>query len=167
MPIETRAIDFVGYDHRGQVVLLAEPKSRLGTSEEWAAQLRRNILEHDALPETPFFLIATPDRIYIWKQRGLDVVEAPPDITINALIALASYFEKLGRPVAEISPESLSSSFFGGWTISPVHPSQWTVKTLPYACWPSRAYWIPSGMRASNTRRHECRLYRDQLRVGA
>src|SRR5882757_9026868 len=106
MPIETRAIDFVGYDHRGQVVLLAEPKSRLGTSEEWAAQLRRNILEQDALPETPFFLIATPDRIYIWKQRGLDVVEGPPDIIINARIALASYFEKLGRPVAEISPES-------------------------------------------------------------
>ena len=106
MPLETRAIDFVGYDSRGQVVLLAEAKSRSGTSDKWASQLRRNILAHGALPQAPFFLIATPDRIYLWKEQGLSAAEAPPDLILNAGDALAPYLERLRPSVSQLSPEA-------------------------------------------------------------
>lgn len=39
-------IDFIAYDADGKVVLLAEAKSRRGTSASWAAKLRRNMLAH-------------------------------------------------------------------------------------------------------------------------
>ena len=44
-------IDLIAYDPTGKVVLLAEAKSRQGTSEAWAAKLRRNMLAHGVLPK--------------------------------------------------------------------------------------------------------------------
>jgi hypothetical protein len=37
MPSQLSGIDIVAYDREGQVVLLAEAKSRHGTSADWAA----------------------------------------------------------------------------------------------------------------------------------
>jgi hypothetical protein len=45
-------IDFIAYDADGKVVLLAEAKSRRGTSASWAAKLRRNMLAHSVLPRS-------------------------------------------------------------------------------------------------------------------
>ncbi len=105
MRLETRAIDFVGYNKRGEIVLLAEAKSRMGTTDSWASQLRRNILAHGELPQARFFLIATPDRIYIWKHEGPDDAGKPPSAVVDSQIALASYFENLDWPVSQIGPE--------------------------------------------------------------
>ena len=105
MRLETRAIDFVGYNKRGEIVLLAEAKSRAGTPDTWASQLRRNILAHGELPQARFFLIATPDRIYIWKQEGPDDAEAPPSAIVDAQVALGSYFENLGRAGSQMGPQ--------------------------------------------------------------
>lgn len=105
MRLETRAIDFVGYNKRGEIVLLAEAKSRTGTTDEWASQLRKNILAHGELPQARFFLIATPDRIYIWKQEGPDDAEAPPSAVVDAHEAFASYFKTLDWPASQIGPE--------------------------------------------------------------
>jgi hypothetical protein len=106
MPLAIRAIDFVGYNQRGQVVLLAEAKSQLGTTDQWAAQLRRNILAHGSLPPAPFFLIATPDRVYIWKQKESDMEAASPDLVLEARHALGPYFAKLGRPISQLGREA-------------------------------------------------------------
>ena len=97
-------IDFVAYNPDGKVVLLAEVKSRHGTSDIWAAKLRRNMLEHDVLPRAAYFLIATPDRIYGWRQGNLPPVDGPPQFSIDAQNALGPYFSKLGQTSAEISP---------------------------------------------------------------
>ena len=105
MLVETRAVDFIGYDPRGQAVLLAEANSRPGASGKWASQLRRNILAHGVLPQAPFFLIATPDRIFLWNHDGLGGAETPPDCVVNAREVFAPYFEKLGRPASQVSPE--------------------------------------------------------------
>jgi hypothetical protein len=75
MNLHNTPIDFIAYDADGQIVLLAEAKSRLGTSGTWASKLRRNMLAHGLLPKSRFFLIATPERMYGWKQESLPASE--------------------------------------------------------------------------------------------
>jgi len=105
MPFQTQAIDFVAYDRRGRAILLAEAKGRFGTSEEWAGQLRRNILAHGELPQAPYFLVAALDRLYFWKRYGSED-EGRPDFSVEAQKVLAPYLEKLGRPISEVRSQS-------------------------------------------------------------
>jgi hypothetical protein len=102
MPLTDGAIDFVAYDRHGQVVLLGEAKSSRGTSEKWAAQFRRNLLSHRTLPYAPFFLIATPEHLYFWRQDRSAVADEMPNLTIDAKRELKSYFEKWKQ-----SPETI------------------------------------------------------------
>ena len=96
--------DFIAYGADGTVVLLAEAKSRRGTSELWAAKLRRNMLAHGVLPKSQYFLIATPERIYGWRQENLPSSEVPPQFTVDGDKALAPYFAKFHLDPTNISP---------------------------------------------------------------
>jgi hypothetical protein len=106
MPAQDTGIDFIAYDHEGRVVLLAQAKSRRGTSGIWAAKYRRNMLAHGVLPRSKYFLIATPERIYGWKQDNLPADEVLPQFTINAGKALAPYFARLDQDPANIGSEA-------------------------------------------------------------
>ena len=106
MPSQHSGIDFVAYDREGRVLLLAEAKSRRGTSESWAARLRRNMLSHGMLPWSKYFLIATPERMYLWKQERPDPAEAPPEFTIDAEKVFRPYFQKLQQEPLNIGPEA-------------------------------------------------------------
>ena len=99
--------DVVAYDKDGSVLLLAEAKSRRGTSAQWAAQFRRNMLAHGILPNSKYFLIATPDRIYLWKHADSQVSELLPAFTLDATQELKPYFEALRSP-ADIGDETLT-----------------------------------------------------------
>ena len=94
MPSPTREVDLVAYDQLGQPILLAEVKSTHRTSEQWAARYRRNLLAHGTLPRTPFFLIATPEHLYFWRQDDLNSGEEPPQFTMDATRELKPYFER-------------------------------------------------------------------------
>jgi hypothetical protein len=104
MQTQNIGIDFIAYDTDGSVVLLAEAKTQFGESEVWAAQLRRNMLAHGVLPRAKYFLIATPERMYGWKQENLKLDEVPPQFTIDAQKALARYYTRLDQDPARISP---------------------------------------------------------------
>ena len=106
MPSQHSSIDFVAYDREGRVILLAEAKSRRGTSEHWAARLRRNMLAHGVLPWAKYFLIATPERMYLWKQERPNPAEVPPEFTIDAAKVLQPYFQKLHQEPSKIGPEA-------------------------------------------------------------
>ena len=106
MPTQHSGIDFVAYDRDGRVLLLAETKSRRGTSKSWAARLRRNMLSHGILPWAKYFLIATPERMYLWKQEHPDPGEILPEFTIDAANVLDPYFQKLHQEPSEIGPEA-------------------------------------------------------------
>ena len=97
-------IDFIAYNRKGEIVLLAEAKSRGGTSKEWAAKLRRNMLSHGVLPKSQYFLIVTPEAIYGWSEESSPASDAPPHFTIDSNEALGAYFSKFGQDPAEISP---------------------------------------------------------------
>jgi hypothetical protein len=115
-PSQLNGIDFVAYDRDGRVVLLAETKSRHGTSEDWAARLRRNMLAHGVLPWSKYFLIATPERMYLWKQAGRqegnqehpDNSQTSPEFTIDAAQVFQPYFEKFHQEPSKIGPEAFN-----------------------------------------------------------
>jgi hypothetical protein len=58
------------YDRDGRLIAIAEVKNKRGTSPEWAAKFRRNLLVHSRYAQADFFLLATPDRLYVWKNAG-------------------------------------------------------------------------------------------------
>jgi len=74
--------------------LLVEAKNKRGTSKIWAAKMRRNMYAHDLLPETPFFLLALPDKFYLWKDVGLSTDLIEPDYEINPEPFLKAYYPK-------------------------------------------------------------------------
>jgi hypothetical protein len=106
MQIQDKGIDFIAYDAAGRVVLIAQAKSRYGMSEEWATRFRRNMLSHGGLPEALFFLIATPERMYFWKQDQ-DAANAPPAFTIDAGKEFGHYLDKLNTPPRAVGEQSL------------------------------------------------------------
>jgi hypothetical protein len=99
--------DIVVYGPDDRVQLVAEVKNKHGASTEWAAQFRRNLLMHGMVPNAPFFLLATPDRFYLWKDGKLDQDAAPPDFEVENAKLLASYVDWLAIPLAELNEPSL------------------------------------------------------------
>lgn len=99
--------DMTVYDAHGQLALVIEVKNKSGTSSEWAAKMRRNILAHGLIPSAEFFLLALPDHFYLWKNVGMIPGEIPPTYDINPEPFLKPYYDRIG-----ISPEELSGISF-------------------------------------------------------
>jgi len=106
--------DIVVYDKNGQLALIAEVKNKQGTSKEWAAKLRRNMYAHNFMPNAPFFLLALPDRFYLWKTPTNTGEEIEPTHQIDPTSFLQPYFEKAG-----VSPGTVTGKSFelivGSW----------------------------------------------------
>ncbi len=100
-------VDLAMFSRDGQLTAVAEVKNRRGTSREWAAQLRRNILAHGGFPKTDFFLMVTPDRLYLWRRGGNQPNLVEPGFEIDAQPIFAPYFERSG-----VDPRLMSSSTF-------------------------------------------------------
>ncbi len=100
-------VDLAMFSNDGQLTAVAEVKNRRGTSKDWAAQLRRNILAHGGFPEAEFYLMVTPDRLYLWKRSGTqpDIVE--PTYEIDAQPIFAPYFER-----SRVDPQLVSRPAF-------------------------------------------------------
>ncbi|MCB0180879.1 MAG: hypothetical protein KDI62_21805 [Anaerolineae bacterium] len=99
--------DMAVYDKTGQLALVVEAKNKLGTSSNWATKMRRNILAHGLMPNTPFFLLALPDRFYLWKDAGIVPELVPPNYEIDPRPFLQSYYDG-----PEISLNSLAGESF-------------------------------------------------------
>jgi hypothetical protein len=110
----TIPIDLALYERQGRLVGLVEVKNKLGTTIEWARQTRRNLLAHRDLPEADYFLIVTPDRLYIWRRSASDPTAAEPDHVIDAREVFGRYFRD-----ARLEPEAMSGFSFemvvGSW----------------------------------------------------
>ena len=100
--MSTRA-DFTLYDRDGRLTAVAEIKNKLGTSRDWAAQTRRNILAHSGSCSANFFLLVTPDHLYMWKDAGTEPVDIPPTYEADSQSAFAPYFERAGVEPHQVS----------------------------------------------------------------
>src|SRR5438034_1927434 len=99
--------DLALYDRNGQLTAIAEVKNKLGTSRAWATQLRRNVLAHGGHYNADFFLLVTPDRLYLWKNAGAMPMLIQPTYEINAQPIFAPYFARAG-----VDPHNVSSHAF-------------------------------------------------------
>lgn len=63
------------------------------------------MLAHGILPWSKYFLIANPERMYLWKNERPNP-EAPPEFTIDAGKVFEPYFEKLRQEPSDIGPEA-------------------------------------------------------------
>jgi len=99
--------DLVVYDRNGQLKVIVEVKNKTGTSSEWAAKLRRNILAHGGVPEVDFYLIATPDRLYLWKGAGNEPIPIQPAYEADPRPIFKHYFDR-----ARLDPTDVSGPVF-------------------------------------------------------
>jgi hypothetical protein len=95
--------DLTLYDRDRRLIAVAEVKNKLGTSPDWAAKLRRNLLAHERHYSADFFLLVTPDRLYIWKNAGAAPTLVQPTYEIDAQPIFTPYFEKAGVNSSNIS----------------------------------------------------------------
>jgi len=104
-----RRWDVLVNNHYGQPTLIVEVKSKINTSSEWVAKLRRNILAHGILPSVPYFLIVFPDKFYLWINNSevnqLEVKE--PDYIVGASSIIQPYYEQSGIKANQITEKSL------------------------------------------------------------
>jgi len=106
--------DMAILDKTGAPTALVEVKSKSGTTPDWAAAMRRNLAAHGLMPEAKFFVLATPDRVYLWIDKTTDPRAVPPDFSFEPERALQPYYEEVGlRPdeLAETSLELLVASW--------------------------------------------------------
>lgn len=84
--------DIAVYSPDGHLQLVVEVKRIAGKSSEWAAQMRRNLIAHRLLPRCPFFLLASMDHFYLWKDSTIpDII--PADYQADASEILERYLK--------------------------------------------------------------------------
>jgi hypothetical protein len=64
------------------------------------------MLSHGILPWARYFLIATPERMYLWKQDQVNSAEVPPEFTMDAAKVFQPYFQKLHQDPSKIGAEA-------------------------------------------------------------
>lgn len=103
----TALADLTLFDRHDRLVGLVEVFSILGTAEEWATGTRRNLLAHGDYPADTFFLIVTPDRLYLWDRGKGSSAGAPPDLVVDSGPILEPYFR-----ASRIEPASVTGFAF-------------------------------------------------------
>lgn len=121
------AWDLAAYNREQRLLLLVEVKVKLGVSKDWAQQWWQTLFAEHDYPEAPYFLLAFPDRFFLWKKAV--VVDSSEEkwsfYQIEALPILKPYFEAVA-----LHPESLSASSFelliGSWLnrLTQIEPQQ-------------------------------------------
>lgn len=98
--------DIAAYDRKKQLMLAVEVKNKLGASPGWATRLRHNILAHGTYSFPPYFLLALPDRFYLWKESYISGELNEPTYSIDARPLLKPYFDQVGVEFGKLSGES-------------------------------------------------------------
>lgn len=113
--------DLALYDRDERLVAVVEVKGRLGTSEDWAAQFHRNLLSL-GMPGAPFFLLATPDRLYLWTGEASPSGKDRPSFVVDARPILGPFFQRARIKPEEVSPHVLEF-VVADWLTELVHSS--------------------------------------------
>jgi hypothetical protein len=77
------------YGQDGRLVLVVEVKAGTGISLDSAAGLRTNLLAHGLLSDAPYFLLASPRNLLLWKSET--PANGPADFMASADPVLRDY----------------------------------------------------------------------------
>lgn len=118
--------DFIIYDRDGQRVAIVDVRNTRGTSAGWAAQLRRNLQDFEpSVWRAPFFLIATPERVYVWKEAwrepAPDSKPLPPYLELDGGTLFRPYLEKTRSRLEDLSGPGFELVVMS-WLQDLVHP---------------------------------------------
>ena len=95
-------VDLAVYDRFQRLILTVEAKKKLGVSEKWATQTRRNLVVHAFYPLASYFLLVTPEKFFLWTSEKNNLEETPPNFVENAEIMLKPHLDELGFNLREI-----------------------------------------------------------------
>jgi hypothetical protein len=91
--------DLVVYNSSGQMPLIVETKNRMAASRSWAIDVR----QHLTLPQNQFFLLALPDRLYLWKNTSNITDLTEPNYEIDATPFFQPYYQQSGIAPAHLN----------------------------------------------------------------
>lgn len=63
-------VDIAVYSPDNELQLIVEVKTQLGRSPDWANEVYSKVMDTPFLSEAPYFLLALPDRFYLWQQEN-------------------------------------------------------------------------------------------------
>jgi|SRR5882724_5163490 hypothetical protein len=91
-----RRADVAVFDKSGNLQLVVEAKYIKPNEDTLnrAVQIRRNLLVHSGIPDTPFFLIVFPAHFYLWKKGLPDTYDRQADYSIDTEIFLKPFADK-------------------------------------------------------------------------
>ena len=90
------------HDRAGRLQLGIEVRTALDTTVEYITEWKQNIFSHEEPLDLPFWMMAFPDRFYLWKNPH-QFPESEPDYVIDARPLLQDYFSSTGIRVEKIN----------------------------------------------------------------
>jgi len=105
--------DFAVLDQKGQLVVIAEAKNKVGTDSQWAVEWFRNYVAHQHSSAPLFVLLATPETLYLWK-RTEKASSSEPTAAADARRLFASYLRSSNLEAANISGRTFEF-IVGAW----------------------------------------------------
>ena len=90
------SVDIVLCARNGQPMGVVDIMHARDTSYTWATQTRKNIVAHGDIWDVVFYLIVTPDRLYLWKNAGTNPTLIPPTYEVDMQSEFAPYFKSTG-----------------------------------------------------------------------
>ncbi len=89
-------IDLAVSDHFQRLTLTVEVKKKVGATEKWAAETRRNLVVQGFYPITPYFLLVTTEKFFLWTKERNNFEETLPNYVADAQEQLKPYIDKMG-----------------------------------------------------------------------
>lgn len=91
-------------DH--QTKLIVEITAKREITSDWAVKLRRNVMAHGLPTTSSYFLLASPNRFYLWnKDSALSFTKAP-DYEFDPEPMLKPYLKYIQSSLSELSQTS-------------------------------------------------------------
>lgn len=115
--------DFMVYTRGKELLLVVEVKATKNESAQWAAKLRRNLLEHGAVPKSPFFLLVLPQHAYLWKDAS-STQEISPSFVSHTKDLLNPYLSTFREDYSRLSESSLELAV-RSWLSDVANPTHW------------------------------------------
>jgi len=99
-------VDVAVYDEEDNLVAAVEVRPAAESSMQWAAEVRRHLIERSLLVAHAYVLVVARDTTYVW-QPNAPAGTAPATASTASL--LDHYFRQLGTDAQEITPTAFET----------------------------------------------------------
>jgi len=96
-------VDIAVYSQDNELQLIAEIRTRLGSSPDWAKEVYSKVTDAPFLSGIPYFLLALPDRFHLWQQENTREDWDSPYFASEPRRFLEPYLTALSMEMGDIS----------------------------------------------------------------